>query len=203
MSKVHIGTRVWSHGTFLAILEDELTLLVRDNMHHVEICRKEALVLYEVTVVQSSFLCLVCSMRIVYIGIETTANITHLQRAVIILLQMQGDSTILHVHTLNSTIAIRIPLLCFGYRNLVKDKLRGRNELTSIDAVCLYIALLIYLSTMTVRTRVEIIGEEFEEAQSTISRPCAVSVTNIQSLQELLHLLEGDSAVGGVVFCSV
>ena len=112
---------------------------------------------------------------------------------------MQGDSTVLHVHTLDSTISVRIPLLCLGYGDLIENELRRRYKLTSIDAVCLYITLLVYLSTMTVRTRVEIIGKKTEEAQSTISRPCAVSVTNIQSLQELLHLLEGDSTVGGII----
>ena len=124
LRKVHIGTRVWSVLTLLSILEDEFTFLVRNDMHHVEIGREEALVLDEVAIVQSSFLYLVCSMRIVNVGIKTTTDVTHLQRAIIILLQMKGDSTILHVHALNSTISVGIPLFCLGYRNLVEDELR-------------------------------------------------------------------------------
>ena len=153
----------------------------------------------EITIIQRSLLSLIRTICVVNISIDTTANIANLQRTIIVLLQMKGNGTILHVHTLDCTIAVRIPLLCFGYRNLVEDELRSRDKLTGIDAVCLYIALLIYLSTMTVRTRVKIISEEFEQTQSTISRPCAVAIANIQSLQELLHLLPSNSSFRCVI----
>ena len=104
-----------------------------------------------------------------------------------------------HVHTLDSTIAIGIPLLCLGNGNLVEDELRRRNKLSGKDGIGFHIAVLVNLCSVTIQTLLEVIGKELEDRKNTITRPLSGIIANIHTLHELLHLLPSDCALCGVV----
>ena len=108
-----------------------------------------------------------------------------------------------HVHTLDGTITVGVPLLRLGNGNLVKDELRRRNKLSGKDGIGFHIAILVNLCSMTIQTLLEVIGKELEDRKNTLSRPLSGIIANIHTLQELLYLLEGDCAMCYIilVFC--
>ena len=104
-----------------------------------------------------------------------------------------------HVHTLDSTISIGIPLLCLGDGDLVKNELRGRNKLSGKDGIGFHIAVLVNLRSVTIRTFLKIIGKELKDRKNTLTCPLSGIIANIHTMQELLDLLPSNRTLGDIV----
>ena len=65
---------------------------------------------------------------------------------------MQHDYPIVSIHAFNNPVAIGIPLLAFGYCNLVVSKFRGRDKRPCIDAFEYGIAYLVYARSAAIQS---------------------------------------------------
>ena len=189
LGEIHIGTRVRSCLRTLAVFEYELTLLVSDDFLHIEVSSKETFMQNEVAVIQCAFSNLICTMGVIYIGIDTAADISHLQRSVIVSLKMKRDDALLGIYTLDGSIAIRIPLFCLGYRDFVEDKLRSRDKLTDEQAVHLCVTIIIDTCAGTISSGNEIVCHEGIEFRQSLVCNLALSVSKLQPFQQGYHIL--------------
>lgn len=137
----------------------------------------------EVAIIQRTFSIFIRTMGVIYIGIDTTADISHLQRSVIVSLQMKGDDVLLGIYTLDGSIAVGIPLLRFGYRDFVEDELRSRDELTDEQTVHFCIAIIVDACAGTIGSGNEIVCHESIEFRQSLASYLALSVSKLQPLQ--------------------
>ena len=114
----------------------------------------------EVAIIQRTFSIFIRTMDVIYIGIDTAADISHLQRSVIVSLQMKRDDVFLGIYTLDGSIAVGVPLLRFGYRDFVEDELRSRDELTDEQAVHFCVTIIVDTCAGTISPGNEIVCHE-------------------------------------------